>query len=61
MSVNRFVQQVRRRQTIYESKVDKIQEIVESADNLPIDIFRGLDYEKSAKLSYQEGCYYCSF
>ena len=51
MSVNRFVQQVRRRQTIYESKVDKIQEIVESADNLPIDIFRGLDYEKSAKLS----------
>ena len=51
MSVNRFVQQVRRRQTIYESKVDKIQEIVESADNLPIDIFRGLEYEKSAKLS----------
>jgi len=51
MSIRKYVQQVRRRQSTYKPLVEKVQEIVESAENLPIDIFRGLEYEKSDKLS----------
>ena len=43
MSVQKYVQQVRKRQTITESKIDKIQDFYEGAENLPIDIFRGLE------------------
>ena len=51
MSVQQYEQQVRKRQTITESKIDKIQYFIEGAENLPIDIFRGLEYSKSSKLS----------
>ena len=51
MSVQKYVQQVRKRQTITESKIDKIQDFYEGAENLPIDIFRGLEYSISSKLS----------
>ena len=36
---------------IIDPLVEKVQEIVESFMDLPIDIFRGLEYSKSEKLS----------
>ena len=52
MSISKYVKQVRNRQ---ENKVDHLERITdliqEDAMNLPIDIFRGLDYSKSSKLS----------
>ena len=51
MSIQKYVQQVRKRQSNYRPLIEKVQEIVEEAMNLPIDIFRGLEYSKSEKLS----------
>ena len=52
MAINKYVQQVRRRQTQVVDHVEKISNLIqEDAMNLPIDIFRGLDYSKSSKLS----------
>jgi len=51
MSIQKYVQQVRRRQSSYRPLIEKVQEIVEEAMNLPVDIFRGLEYGKSEKLS----------
>ena len=52
MSISKYIKQVRNRQ---ENKVDHLERITdliqEEAMNLPIDIFRGLEYEKSQKLS----------
>lgn len=51
MSITKYVRQVRRKQTTYRPLIERVQHIVEEAMNLPIDIFRGLDYGKSDKLS----------
>lgn len=52
MSISKYIKQVRNRQ---ENKVDHLERISdliqEDAMNLPIDIFRGLSYSKSSKLS----------
>ena len=52
MAITKYVQQVRNRP---ENKVDHLERISdliqEDAMNLPIDIFRGLTYSKSSKLS----------
>ena len=57
MAITKYVQQVRRRQTQYNlvEKTDHSERISyliqEDIMKLPIDIFRGLDYSKSSKLS----------
>ena len=51
MSIAKYVQQVRRRQSQTRPLIERVQHIVEEAMNLPIDIFRGLEYGKSDKLS----------
>jgi len=51
MLISKYVQQVRRRQTTYKPLVEKVQEFIENAENLPVDIFRGLEYAISSKLS----------
>ena len=53
MSIKKYVQQVRKRQSNYRPLIERVQEIVEEAMNLPIDIFRGLEYSKRRN--------YCSF
>lgn len=51
MSIRKYVQQVRIRTNITESKLDKIGAYLEEQEQLPIDIFRGLEYAKSTRLS----------
>ena len=50
MSINRFVQQVRPRKNSYKPKLIIVEENLFEED-LPKDIMRGLNYEKSDKLS----------
>ena len=52
MAINKYVQQVRQRQTQVVDHLERISDLIqEDAMNLPIDIFRGLSYSKSSKLS----------
>ena len=52
MAITKYVQQVRNRQENKVNHLEKISNLIqEDAMNLPIDIFRGLDYSKSSKLS----------
>ena len=52
MSISKYIKQVRNRPEYKVDHLERISDLIqEDAMNLPIDIFRGLSYSKSSKLS----------
>ena len=52
MSISKYIKQVRNRPEYKVDHLERISDLIqEDVMNLPIDIFRGLSYSKSSKLS----------